>query len=145
MRANKTNKLFFSVFRTENLERVNQMNHRDVIDHLASHNYIPVVLKGVYQGIQEDSILLETTDYSKFERMQVHVLELASKYHQESVLRVHNDDTAELLLVGTKGNILEILKLGKLVEVSSIEVLKLSSYSYNPETDKYYAIKEHSL
>lgn len=91
-------------------------------------------LQGCYKGIPERSFLI-VDSHSIVEGM---VLEYASKYSQESYLKVDADcRTAWLVLWQNNTRV----KLGKFDEVSKAVALAASAYTFDPSTKRYYLAK----
>lgn len=65
------------------------------------------------------------------------VLKAAKLFGQESVLKLHPDNKAELIYLETGQSQI----IGTLQKVSKAEALELDAWSYRPDLNQFYAVK----
>jgi len=91
-----------------------------------------VMCIGAYKGVLEDSFILCVEDFDKFVRNSVYL------YNQESVLHVRGKRMHcefEYLSGGCDGG-------GQLVQVTAQEAFKSDGWTYRPDMNTYWIIKE---
>ncbi len=137
MKALKTNKVFFSVYNADKTESVNFNRHEKFKGFLDAEGISYVELIGVYKGVKELSLLLQSTDIREHESNLQRAIEFGRNYGQESILEVHNDDTAILhyLDSGYRTDM-----VGKLRVTTKEDAETRSSYSYEPNSGLYMVI-----
>lgn len=138
MRALKTNKVFFSA------DSMNRDADRNEVAfqacRLALQKAIGTgfgVLQGRYQGFNEQTFLLESTDYGIHEDNVALALELADQFSQESILVVDNEDVATIVTVSGR----ESVVIGRFTEVSEDEAKRESAYTFDPLSGRYFVVK----
>ncbi len=135
MRLN-SNKILVSVFQSSQSLEANTANHNKAIEMLTREAIPFQVVKGVYKGSSELSFLLSSDSAQGHFVNQFMALNLGRLFNQESILEVHNDNTAQLLyLNGTT-----IANLGEFSEVSEQVALGLDSYTFEPLSQRYFAV-----
>lgn len=136
MRALKTNKVFFSVFQANESEWVNQANHEYVLATLYERGITFRVVKGVYKGVAELSILLESNDISKHIDNVSTAIELATMYKQESIMSVNHDDSAYLMQVKHG----DAFPMGTFREATESEATQVPNYTFDPLSGRYFVV-----
>lgn len=120
--------LIFSVFQKNRQDYENQDNTQGVLNILDFFNIGHKVLKGVYQGISEDSILVLDTPENRSM-----VEEFCSQFNQECYL--YSDTERDSFLVYPDNSMVSI---GTLKPVSKDLASKQDGYSLDVTTNTYW-------
>lgn len=135
MRLNP-NKILVSVFQSSQSLETNTANHNKAIEMLTREDIPFQVVKGVYKGVSELSFLLSSDSINGHLVNKSVALNLGRLFNQESILEVHNDDLAQLHYL----NGMTIANLGEFSEVSESKALGLESYTFEPVSQRYFAV-----
>lgn len=119
MRQIKTNKVIFSVYQNDVNPMLNQLAHATTLKTLDLLNIEYMEVDGVYKGVAEKSILLQSHDYERNFKNIEKAKTIASDFNQESILAIENDDTAQLYYLAED----RIETVGKWVEVDTVDNL----------------------
>lgn len=137
MRALNTNKVFFSAHRVGNSAEQNDSAHAKALDLLRREGVSYRLLMGVWQGNEERSIMLESTDVRQHEQHVELALSLARLFRQDAVLEVANDGAAILHdVAGGSGT----RAIGTFQEASGDLAKMQDGYTYDPATGKFYIV-----
>jgi len=132
----KSNKMFVSAFQSGFTGDANWINHNKAREMLKREGVVFGEVKGCYKGKLEYAfILVSDSQQGHKDNFQL-AYSLGQLFNQESILEVHNDDTAVLHYLGG-----DSVKLGQLVEVPSAEALASDSYTFEPVTGRYFVVK----
>jgi hypothetical protein len=115
-------------------------------DNLDNHNKAAAMLKnervpyqiveGVWKGEKELTFLLASTDAETHEDNLTIARSLGLLFKQDSILEVHNDDTAILRII--KGTYIE--KLGTFTEVSEEVGKRVDCSTFDPASNRWFVI-----
>lgn len=120
MKQIKTNKVIFSVYQSNRPLYANIDNHETLVVTLQERGVDYTEVSGMYKGVTESSIMLESSDHSKYLEFESLALAIARDFNQESILKVSNDDQAELHYLADNRN----ESIGVLTEVDTLEGLE---------------------
>lgn len=139
MRSLNTNKVFVSAYRSEALDSINKANHAVALDMLRREGVAFTTIIGVWQGIREESFLLQAAS-ARDHALNLHIaLSLARLFKQDAVLEVGNDNAAYLYrLKGAESTSPEYI--GHMSEIPQLDAE--SQLGYSIINGRYYGIKE---
>lgn len=130
MKSQYLHSLIVSVYQHQ-LNINDAVNHEELKRQLLKENIDFIEVIGKYKNIIERSLLFSVIYRPKVETIVI-------KFNQDSYLEILSDSFAQLVF---KSN--EIKKLGYLVQISKEDAQLLDAYTYKPETNEYFGIKEY--
>lgn len=130
MRAQYKPVVIFSVERGDVEYHQNKASCRVIEGQMTNKGIEFEKLVGSYNGIEETSYMVS------YEHLE-YTLSMAAWFSQHSILIRDNENNASLRLIDST----EIIKLGKMINVSVEEALGNDSWSFHPKLNKYFICK----
>jgi len=130
----KSNKVFVSAELSGKSDSINHQNHIKALNLLKREGSNFAVVKGVYKNVAESTFMLYADSAKDHAENLSIALNLGALFNQESVLEVHNDDTAVLHYVAGNSE-----KIGQFTEVNEAEALTHNCYTFS--NGRYYVVR----
>jgi hypothetical protein len=126
-----TNKIFFSVAQGLGTDAGQHAKVRDLLHNLGVPYFETV---GAYKGVTEQGFCVFTNSVYDLNRYLGLIKELATREKQESILVVHNDNVAELVLLSDY----TVLPIGTFRAVSEAEAKAAPAWTRALAGETYY-------